>query len=158
MWLSFLLNYGPILCFHEALGDVSGHEDVESVGTCENDPRLDFEGRPTVLVYRPVSEVVDSLVGKYGLDREKTLDMCQELQEALDNQPRENAFVIDYNDLSDPVKVKEMCDFLLPSKSIPIEWIEYMITCNIQTNNKNIWSYLDEHAYYSLAEGEDGCH
>lgn len=155
-WLSKFLSYGDYECGHDGLRYLRSMEDVriwlaqDHAGSCETAGapwwRLIPEDMPVVVVRRPVSEVVDSLLkidleGIGGYDRPDLTRRMEKLDAKLDQiEARRKVLSVSYDSLSTEKTCKRVFEHCLPYE-FDDKWWASMAVRNLQCNMRAMVRY-----------------
>lgn len=155
VWLSRFLSYGDWTCGHDELRHARSMEDVASwfaqpnTGTVETMAapwwRLVPDGMKTVVIRRPVGEVIASLMNLgIPFDAVKLRHTMGRLDHKLDQIERRvpNALSVRYRDLSDEGACAELFEFCLPYARDP-QWWDKLESLNLQINMRATMRYWE---------------
>ena len=160
LWLSHLLTDENTVCEHEYY---SSHEHKEEllipgkrVGSCDTNPLMapDYDNKPVIIVVRDKEDVISSMMRSFDKPEgvrnfESFLKRYEKTyRNALFDIKCGNKLIVAFEDLSDPKKVREICDFV--GVKITDERIINMISTNISTTNRDLTSPL---RHTALCEG-----
>jgi len=143
-WLSKFLTYGDWYCGHDearharSLGDIKSWFSQPQTGTVETGAapfwRLVPKGVKTVVIHRPVVEVVESLA-RLGFDPNAMFPVmaaqARKLEQIAARVP--GALQIDYNELAFPGYCKAIFEHCLPYE-FDQGWWEFLKDVNLQAN------------------------
>jgi RimJ/RimL family protein N-acetyltransferase len=158
LWLSKLLGYGDSTCFHEHLSahsrQIKPDVDTKYRGFCDTNPLIDIDygDSPVLIVKRPVEDVIRSGLNSFNIPHAVRSfssflsNYMDKYSKALDDLKPKNVFVVDFEDLSDPATISDICSFLMPGNEIPLDHINEMIHERIQTTNRELTASLEDTA------------
>lgn len=154
-WLSKFLSYQDWHCGHDELRHARTLDDVQSWLSMENTGTIETAGAPywrlvkhlkTVVIRRPIGEVMMSLAKFNVFDPDRLFRQLQQLDRKLDQiEARvENVISIPYHRLSDELACKTIFEHCLPYQHDP-EWWHTLNEVNLQIDMQQMIRYYRAH-------------
>lgn len=155
-WLSRFLTYADWHCGHEEIRHLRSMDDVQSWLSLPNTGSVETTAAPfwrliknlkTVIIRRPVDDVMQSLTAQMAFDRDKLYRQIKRLDAKLDQIEYRlgDVMSVQYEELSQESVCQEIFEYCLPYKH-DSAWWQATSQCNLQINFRREMQYYDAYA------------